>query len=103
MIAALKSINSVQILNLDNCSGCTKRRFLSHARRVYDRNSRELIRKNKKKSFSSIQVKMDNGVVRELAIIEADGSDYSVILIKGRIPLNKLSDIINNKSKLKTE
>ena len=46
---------------------------------------------------------MDNGVVRELAIIEADGSDYSVILIKGRIPLNKLSDIINNKSKLKTE
>lgn len=103
LIAALKSINSVQILNLDNCSGCTKRRFLSHARRVYDRNSRELIRKNKKKSFSSIQLKMDNGVVRELAIIEADGSDYSVILIKGRIPLNKLSDIINNKSKLKTE
>lgn len=51
LIAALKSINSVQILNLDNCSGCTKRRFLSHARRVYDRNSRELIRKNKKKAF----------------------------------------------------
>lgn len=99
--AMLKCIKSVKTLDLYRCSDDVKRNFWTRAKRINNRNYHELVRQNKKDGFSSIQIKMKHGVVRELVVIDAEGSDCSLVLVKGKIPLGKLSEIINSQSKKK--
>ncbi|GAB6976613.1 hypothetical protein JCM15124A_15200 [Prevotella falsenii] len=97
----LKCINSVKTLDLYLCSDDVKRNFWARAKRINNKNYHELVRQNKKNSFSSVQIKMKRGVVRELVVIDAEGSDCSLVVVKGKIPLNKLGEVINSQSKKK--
>ena len=99
--AMLKCIKSVKTLDLYLCSDDVKRNFWTRAKRINDRSYHELVRQNKKDGFSSVQIKMKHGVVRELVVIDAEGSDCSLVLVKGKIPLSKLSEVINSQSKKK--
>ena len=88
-------------LDLCRCSIDVKRNFWTRAKRINNINYHELVRQNKKDGFSSVQIKMKHGVVRELVVIDVEGSDCSLVLVKGKIPLSKLSEIINSQSKKK--
>ena len=96
---ALNYISSIKVLDLSNCSDNVKNKFWTRAKRINDNRYQELVRQSTKDGFTDILVRMKGSVVRELIIVSAGSNDGTLVMIKGKIPLDKLSDVIDSQHK----
>lgn len=76
-----------------------KNKFWTRAKRINDNRYQELVRQSTKDGFTDILVRMKGSVVRELIIVSAGSNDGTLVMIKGKIPLDKLSDVIDSQHK----
>ena len=96
---ALNYISSIKVLDLSNCSDNVKNKFWTRAKRINDNRYQELVRQSTKDGFTDILVRMKGSVVRELIIVSAGSNDGTLVMIRGKIPLDKLSDVIDSQHK----
>ena len=96
---ALNYISSIKVLDLSNCSDNVKNKFWTRAKLINDNRYQELVRQSTKDGFTDILVRMRGSVVRELIIVSAGSNDGTLVMIRGKIPLDKLSDVIDSQHK----
>ena len=95
----LFTLAKVAVLELNNCSDNVKNKFWTRAKRINDNRYQELVRQSTKDGFTDILVRMKGSVVRELIIVSAGSNDGTLVMIRGKIPLDKLSDVIDSQHK----
>lgn len=95
----LKQIKSLRVLDLDECSDRTKKRFLNEAKKLFDNGYEELVKANSEDSQALILVKGDEQIINEVVIIGGDNESCSGVFITGNIRPEYIEEITKDAQK----
>ena len=98
-LSILKMINSVKVVDLEECSDKVKTNFYERAKSLKTKGYKEIVRSNTDGELSIVMVKSKNDIIREIVVIDAEKNDGSIVKIKGKVPLKALQSVIENQTK----
>lgn len=96
---ALKGINSVKILDLDDCSTDVKSQFTADVDRLETNGYETLMEANKNEEKTRFLLKMKDDVVSEFLIVSGGSDDCALIQIKGKMTLQEVVDLAESSKK----
>ncbi len=96
---ALKGINSLRVLDLDDCADEVKQRFASDASALEVKGYESLMEASKNDEKTRFLLKMQDDVVRELLIVCGGVDDCALIQIKGKMTLEDVVTLAENSKK----
>ena len=95
----LKGINSLRVLDLDDCSNEVKERFASEASALEVKGYESLMEASKNDENTRFLLKMKDDVVHELLILCGGADDCALIQIKGKMTLQDVVELAENSKK----
>lgn len=90
----LKGIDSVNVLDMGECSQDVKKRFSKRVGELKDKNYETLARSNEEGENTQVLLNIKDKVIRELVVITT-GNDCSLIRIKGKIKQSDIDSLVN--------
>ena len=95
----LKGINSVKILDLDDCSTEVKSQFTADVDRLETNGYEALMEADKNEAKTRFLLKMKDDVVSEFLIVSGGSDDCALVQIKGKMTLQDIVDLAENSKK----
>jgi len=89
-MAGLKGTDSLQVLDLSECSSDIKKEFAEKVKSLIDEGYETLVRSNDNGENVRVMVKVKNEEIRELVVVST-GNDASLVRIKGKFKQSDLA------------
>lgn len=89
-------INSVKVLDLDDCSQNVKARFTEETENLEDKGYESLIRINDDGENVRIFLRRNKDSITELLILDSSDDDLSMVQLKGKIKESEIGRLINS-------
>lgn len=93
---AMRSIRSVRVLDLEDCSTSVKQHFLEKAKDLSTAGYETIVSSNLDGERSLVLVKQKKNTIRELLVVSADKGDCSFVQLKGKIKPSAISTLVKN-------
>ena len=90
-----KGVNSVKLLNLENCSPAMREQFIDDLRSLKDSDFDTVVSSNEGGEYSKILMKVEDGVIKEIVVCNIDG-EIAVIQVKGKIKPENMDEVIED-------
>lgn len=95
----LKHIDSIKVLDMEDCSKAVKQQFFKDVARLKTVGYEELMTAKEAKEQTVIMVKRSKTGIKELVIVDSDDDDASLIQILGNIKNSEIQKIIAEEKK----
>ena len=90
----LKGIDSIKVLDMDDCSDDAKQRFTQKAKKLKFNDYETLVRSNEDGESTKVLVKIKDESIRELVVITT-GKDCCLVKIKGKFKQSDIDSFLN--------
>lgn len=90
-----RSINSVRILNLSNCSDRVKKRFIHALSNANDTGYEPFVSTNGKYEQTRVLTRSDDDYVREILIASAEYGSCDIVQVMGKIKMEDVQKVID--------
>ena len=94
--AVMRSIKSMRVLNLEECSQKVKQEFAQSAKGLTSKGYEPIVSSNTDGERTLILVRQKKSAIRELLILNTSDDDCTLLQLKGKIKPDNISDIIKN-------
>lgn len=91
-----RSISSVRILDLSDCSQSVRNRFLKRIANADNNGYEPFVQTNEKDEQTRVLMRADDDYVREILIASADRDDCQIVQITGKIRLEDVEKVVEN-------
>ena len=95
----IKHINSIKVLDMEDCSKAVKQQFFKDVARLKTVGYEELMTAKEADEQTIIMVKRSKTRIKELVIVDSDDDDASLIQILGNIKNSEIQKIIAEEKK----
>ena len=95
----LKGINSIKILDLDECSTDVKSQFTADVDMLQTKGYEPLMEASKNEENTRFLLKMKDDVVNELLIVSGGSDDCALIQIKGKMTVQDVVELADDSKK----
>lgn len=95
----IKHINSIKVLDMEDCSKAVKQQFFKDVARLKTVGYEELMTAKEADEQTVIMVKRSKTGIKELVIIDSDDDDAALIQILGNIKNSEIQKIIAEEKK----
>ncbi len=95
----LKHIDSIKVLDMEDCSKAVKQQFFKDVARLKTTGYEELMTAKEAKEQTVIMVKRSKTGIKELVIVDSDDDDAALIQIMGNIKDSEIQKIVAKKKK----
>lgn len=95
----IKHINSIKVLDMEDCSNAVKQQFFKDVARLKTVGYEELMTTKEAKEQTVILVKRNKAGIKELVIVDSDDDDATLIQILGNIKNSEIQKIVAKKKK----
>lgn len=95
----LKHIDSIKVLDMEDCSKAVKQQFFTDVARLKTVGYEELMTAKEAKEQTVIMVKRSKTGIKELVIVDSDDDDAALIQILGNIKNSEIQNIVAKKKK----
>lgn len=95
----LKHIDSIKVLDMEDCSKAVKQQFFKDVARLKTTGYEELMTAKEAKEQTVIMVKRSKTGIKELVIVDSDDDDAALIQILGNIKDSEIQKIVAKKKK----
>jgi len=90
-----RSISSVRMLTLDECSQRVKNRFLRRLENANEDGYEPFVQTNDRYEQTRVLMRMDDNYVREILIASADLNDCQIVQVTGKVRLEDVQEIVD--------
>lgn len=95
----LKHIDSIKVLDMEDCSNAVKQQFFKDVARLKTTGYEELVTAKEADEQTVIMVKRSKTGIKELVIVDSDDDDATLIQILGNIKNSEIQKIVAKKKK----
>ena len=95
----IKHINSIKVLDMEDCSKAVKQRFFKDVARLKKAGYKELMTIKEADEQTVILAKRNKRRIKELVIVDSDDDDAALIQIMGKIKNSEIQKIVAEKKK----
>lgn len=95
----LKHIDSIKVLDMEDCSNAVKQQFFKDVTKLKTAGYEELMTAKEAKEQTVILAKRNKTGIKELVIVELDNDDAALIQILGNIKNSEIQKIIAEEKK----
>ena len=95
----LKHIDSIKVLDMEDCSNAVKQQFFKDVTQLKTAGSEELMIAKEADEQTVILAKRNKTGIKELVIVESDNDDAALIQILGNIKNSEIQKIVAEKNK----
>lgn len=95
----LKHINSIKVLDMEDCSKVVKQQFLKDVTQLKTAGYEELMTAKEADEQTVIMVKRSKTGIKELVIVDSDDDDAALIQILGNIKNSEIQKILAEEKK----
>lgn len=95
----LKNIDSIKVLDMEDCSNAVKQQFLKDADQLKTAGYEVLMTAKEAKEQTVILTKRSKTGIKELVIVDSDDDDATLIQILGKIKNSEIQKIVAKKKK----
>ncbi|KGF36329.1 DUF4252 domain-containing protein [Hoylesella buccalis] len=95
----LKHIDSIKVLDMEDCSKAVKQQFFKDVTQLKTAGYEELMTAKEADEQTIIMVKRSKTGIKELVIVESDNDDAALIQILGNIKNSEIQKIVADKKK----
>lgn len=95
----IKHINSIKVLDMEDCSKAVKQQFFKDVARLKTVGYEELMKAKEADEQTVIMVKRNKTRIKELVIVDSDDDDAALIQILGNIKNSEIQKIIAEEKK----
>ena len=96
---ALNGINSIKILDLDECSTDVKSQFTADVDKLETNGYESLMEASKNEENTRFLLKMKDDVVNELLIVSGGSDDCTLVQIKGKMTIQDVVELADGSKK----
>lgn len=97
--AAVKSIRSMRVLEIENCPDKTRRNIMERASKLSGNGYHEILRSNDHGGQTVIMVLGSKDILRELLIVNCDKDESDIVLITGKFKAKDAARLIRKNRK----
>jgi hypothetical protein len=91
-------VETVEIVDMENCSGETKARFSQAVGKLKDKDFEGAVHVNEKGRSVRALLRIEGEVIRELIVLACEGDSPAMIRIKGKISKSDIQKLIDGHS-----
>ena len=95
----LKNIDSIKVLDMEDCSNAVKQQFFKDVARLKTTGYEELVTAKEADEQTVIMVKRSKTGIKELVIVDSGDDDAALIQILGNIKNSEIQKIVAKKKK----